>query len=75
MDRDWVTISMRRDAAHYVSMLLEDQLVALRESVMTEHLLPIRCAYEHVNEEIEHALALPVRPQNLNGQDDKSRTA
>jgi hypothetical protein len=58
MDTDTITISMPRDAAHYVSMLLADQLFSFAEIVTSEHFLPIRRAYEHVNEEIERALAM-----------------
>jgi hypothetical protein len=59
MDNDTITISMHRDAAHYLYMLLGDQLLSLNESLVTEHIQPIRFAYEHVNEEIERALATP----------------
>jgi hypothetical protein len=60
MDDDKVTISLRRDAAHYLSMLLGDQLVSLGDAVMNEHILPILQAYQHANQQIEHALAMPL---------------
>jgi hypothetical protein len=41
MDDDKVTISLRRDAAHYLSMLLGDQLVSLGDTVMNEHILDL----------------------------------
>ena len=59
MDNNTVTISMDRDVAHYLSMLLADQLVGLDDTPMTEHIVPIRRAYERVNEELERALAIP----------------
>jgi hypothetical protein len=62
MDDDKVTISLRRDAAHYLSMLLGDQLVSLGDTVMNEHILPILRAYQHANQQIEHALAMPLPP-------------
>ena len=60
MNNDEVVISMRRDAAHYLAMLLGDQLVSLGDTVMNEHILPILRAYQHANQQIEHALAMPL---------------
>lgn len=61
MDEETIVISMRRDAAHYVSMLLGDQLLSIDDSVIDSatsfQLEPIRGAYEHVRETIEQALA------------------
>lgn len=61
MDEETIVISMRRDAAHYVSMLLGDQLLSISDGVidsaMSFQLAPIRGAYEHVRETIEQALA------------------
>jgi hypothetical protein len=61
MDEETIVISMRRDAAHYLSMLLGDQLLSIKDSVidsaMSFQLEPIRGAYEHVRETIELALA------------------
>jgi hypothetical protein len=62
MNDDKVTISLSRDAAHYLSMLLGDQLVSLGDTVMNEHILPILQAYRHANQQIEHALAMPLPP-------------
>jgi hypothetical protein len=59
MDDDIITTSMRREVAHYLSMLLGDQLLEFNEGLMTEYIQLIRSAYEHVNEEIERALAMP----------------
>jgi hypothetical protein len=61
MGEETIIISMRRDAAHYVSMLLGDQLLSINDgaidSAMSFQLEPIRGAYEHVRETIEQALA------------------
>lgn len=61
MDEETIVISMRRDAAHYVSMLLGDQLLSIDDSAinsaMSFQLEPIRGAYEHVRKTIEQALA------------------
>ena len=57
MDKDTITISMRRDTAHYLSMLLGDQLLDFNGTLGYEHIEPLRSAYRHVNEEIERALA------------------
>jgi len=61
MDEETIVISMRRDAAHYLSMLLGDQLLSINDSAidsaMSFQLEPIRGAYEHVRETIEQALA------------------
>lgn len=61
MDEETIVISMRRDAAHYVSMLLGDQLLSINDSTIDRaisfQLEPIRGAYEHVRETIEQALA------------------
>lgn len=61
MDEETIVISMRRDAAHYVSMLLGDQLLSINDSGIDKatsfQLEPIRGAYEHVRETIEQALA------------------
>jgi hypothetical protein len=56
MDKDTITISMRRDTAHYLSMLLGDQLLEFSSNLGYEHIEPLRSAYKHVNEEIERAL-------------------
>ena len=47
---------MRRDAAHFVSMLLGDQLLSIGDSAVPQQLEPIRGAYEHVMGVIEQAL-------------------
>ena len=61
MEEETIVISMRRDAAHYVSMLLGDQLLSINDSViegaMSFQLEPMRGAYQHVRETIEQALA------------------
>jgi hypothetical protein len=55
---DKITVSISREAAHYLSMLLQDQLVDFENGFMTQHFIPIRDAYEQVNETIERALAI-----------------
>lgn len=74
MDEETIVISMRRDAAHYVSMLLADQLLSINDSAINSavsfQLEPIRGAYEHVRETIELALAraaIGARSGELNG--------
>ncbi len=62
MNNEKVMISMSWDAAHYLSMLLGDQLVSLGDMVVNEHTLPILRAYQHANQQIEHALAMPPPP-------------
>jgi hypothetical protein len=61
MEEAIIVVSMRRDAAHYLSMLLGDQLLSIKDSAidiaMRSQLEPIRGAYEHVRETIEQALA------------------
>jgi hypothetical protein len=55
MTQETVVIVMRRDAAHYVSMLLGDELLDLGDG--TAPLLePLRTAYEHVRGALEQAL-------------------
>jgi hypothetical protein len=56
MEEETIIISMRRDAAHYVSMLLGDQILSISDSSITRQLEPIRGAYEHVRQMIEQAL-------------------
>jgi hypothetical protein len=56
MEEETIIISMRRDAAHYVSMLLGDQLLNIGDSAIPQQLEPIRGAYKHVMGVIEKAL-------------------
>jgi hypothetical protein len=56
-DGDNINISIRRDAAHYLSMLLEDQLLDLGSNSLNQHVEIIRDAYQHIKTEIEQTLA------------------
>jgi hypothetical protein len=51
-----VNIAIRRDAVHYLCMLLEDQLFDLAGHAVSQHLETIRQAYRHIKAEIEHSL-------------------
>ena len=56
MDENTITVPMSRDAALYLSMLLEDQLLSISDTSISLQLEPMRRAYEDVKEEIEQAL-------------------
>jgi len=56
MTQETVVIVMRRDAAHYLSMLLGDELLNLGDGAVPLQLEPLRSAYEHVRGALEQAL-------------------
>ena len=51
-----IMVLLRRDAAIYLSMLLDDQILSISDSNILSHLEEMRHAYEHVKREIEGAL-------------------
>lgn len=51
-----VTILLRRDAAMYLSMLLDDQILSICDSTTPSELDELRSAYEHVRQEVGQAL-------------------
>jgi len=51
-----IMISLRRDAAMYLSMLLDDQILSICDSNIPGQLGELRSAYEHVKQEVEEAL-------------------
>lgn len=51
-----ILVSLRRDAAIYLSMLLDDQLLSITDSNTPSDLKEMRHAYEHVKREIEGVL-------------------
>lgn len=53
---DYINISIQRDAARYVHMLLGDQLVDIAGNAINQHIEIIRDAYQHVKTEIEQSL-------------------
>jgi hypothetical protein len=54
--QETIIIVMQRDAAHYLSMLLGDQLLTLGDGTVPMQLEPLRSAYEHVRDVVEQAL-------------------
>ncbi|HVC53123.1 MAG TPA: hypothetical protein VND87_13975 [Stellaceae bacterium] len=56
MDEVKIMVSLRRGAAIYLSMLLDDQILSISDSNIPSHLEEMRCAYEHIKREIEGAL-------------------
>jgi hypothetical protein len=53
---DYINVSIRREAAHYVHMLLGDQLLDIAGNTVNQHVEIIRDAYHHVKTEIEQSL-------------------
>jgi hypothetical protein len=51
-----VCIAIQRDAAHYLCMLLEDQLFDMTGRIDSQHIETIRQAYRHIKTEIELSL-------------------
>ena len=62
MDEDGVIVSLRRDAARYLNMLLGDQIFSMMDCKTTCQLDEMLSAYQHVKEEIERALKHPRPP-------------
>ena len=57
MDQERITVSIRRDAAFYLSMLLGDQILSISDTSIPVQLEAMRKAYEHIKEEIEQQLS------------------
>jgi hypothetical protein len=52
-----VSVNIDRDAAHYLVMLLGDQLLDLTDNALNQHLEIMRGAYQHIKTIIEQSLA------------------
>jgi len=51
-----INITINRDAAHYLFMLLGDQLLDIGDKTVNQHVESIRDAYLHVKTIIERSL-------------------
>jgi len=55
-DESHVNVNIDRDAAHYLVMLLGDQLLDMTDSALNQHVEVMRGAYQHIKAIIEQSL-------------------
>lgn len=55
-DESHVSVNIERDAAHYLVMLLGDQLLDMAGNTVNQHLEIMRGAYQHIKTIIEQSL-------------------